>query len=476
MRLARVAFAAALAAALPAAARAQQLQLQPCTAAFAPEDLALQADGSVRDRASPTPNCVTDVGGGGVAMAACASPAPATQQWAFKPDGTVESASSAGQCFNADGGQTSPGTPIILYQCGVVAPGALAANDVFTAIAQWGAGKEARVLGNESGLCLSSAAAPPPPPPNGTCVDAFDCSLNGECTAGQCVCYAPWTAAPDCSALAFLPSPVQRGFPAPGHNETTWGGSIVKDPVGGKFHMFVAEMMNECPLSTWGQNSRCTHAVSDTPEGPYSFSDVAVTNWCQRVLSTAPSRLPIHPNRPRARTLILHSNPAIVLQTKGDGSQLYALFHIGDGTGGATQNCSKSDVGVDAAVGSAAPAAGSSLHVASSPYGPFAPAQPLPSCNNPAPFLLPNGTWFCVCDGFELYRSEDVLTAPWVHVTHISATGTPISGNYEDPFFFVDPRGMWHIVYHVYRTGGASAHNCTQVPQAAVPRHYISRP
>ena len=77
---------------------------------------------------------------------------------------------------------------------------------------------------------------------------------------------------------------------------------------------------------------------------------------------------------------------AIVLQTKADGSQLWALFHIGDGTGGSTQNCTHGDSAVASPV---SPAGGSTLHVASSPNGPFTPAQPLPSCNNPAPASPP---------------------------------------------------------------------------------------
>ena len=423
------------------------LSLQPCVsgAAGAPESLAVAADGSVRGGAG---QCVTDAGGGGLSMAACGAPPPSSQQFTFNSDGTVASASSAGLCWNAFGGSTSPGTSIALYACG--SPRAVAANDVFAPIPAWGAAKEPRVFANESGLCVSTAFVPPPPgppPSNGSCATDLDCSLSGTCSGGVCACFAPWTGALDCSALKFLPSPVQRGYPTPGHNETTWGGSIALDPVGGLYHMYVAEMMNECPLSTWGQNSRCTHAVSSTPEGPYTFADVAVTNWCH--------------------------NPAIVLQTKADGSQLWALFHIGDGTGGSTQNCTHGDSAVASPI---SPAGGSTLHVASSPNGPFTPAQPLPSCNNPAPFLLKNGTWFCVCDGFELFRTEDVEAAPWVHVTHISASGSPISGNYEDPFFFVDPRNMWHIIYHVYRTGGASAHNCTPGEDGAVVSgHYFSQ-
>jgi hypothetical protein len=419
------------------------LTLQPCEEGAAVEDLSV-AGGSVRDGNGM---CVTDAGGGGLSMAPCG--AGASQQFTFNSDGTVASASSAGQCWNADGGSVNQGTPVVLYACG----SAIAANDIFWPLPAWGAAKSPRVLGNESGLCVSTAALPPPPPPppsNGSCATDLDCSLSGTCSAGVCACYAPWTAALDCSALKFLPSPVQRGYPPAAHNETTWGGSIALDPVGGLYHMYVAEMMNECPLSTWGQNSRCTHAVSATPEGPYAFADVAVTNWCH--------------------------NPAIVLKTQPDGSQLWVLFHIGDGSGGSTQNCSQSEVLADASSEAAAvPTAGSTLHVAASPNGPFTPAQPLPSCNNPAPFLHKNGTMYCVCDGFELYRTEDVQAQPWVHVTHIAATGTPISGNYEDPFFFIDPRGQWHIIYHVYRTGGASAHNCTPGEDGAVVSgHYFS--
>ena len=274
---------AAFAAFAVSASAQATLSLQPCTVGVAAESLAVSAsDGTVRGAGGAS--CVT-AAGGGLSMAACVAGGSATQQFTFHADGTVESASASGQCWNAYGGSVNQGTPIELYACGSLSPRGVAANDLFWPIASWGAAKEPRILGNESGLCVSSAALPPPPPPppaNGSCTTDIDCSLSGTCSAGMCVCFAPWTAAPDCSALKFLPSPVVRGFPAPGHNETTWGGSIALDPVGGKYHMFVAEMMNECPLSTWGQNSRCTHAVSATPEGPYTFSDVAVTNWCHK--------------------------------------------------------------------------------------------------------------------------------------------------------------------------------------------------
>ncbi len=107
-----------------------------------------------------------------------------------------------------------------MYVCGV--DRSLAANDVFKKQV------DGTIVGTESGLCVSSipVPVPPPAPSNGSCSTALDCLLNGECTAGTCVCYPPWTAALDCSALEFLPSPPQRGYPTPGHNETSEAPSV----------------------------------------------------------------------------------------------------------------------------------------------------------------------------------------------------------------------------------------------------------
>ena len=73
------------------------------------------------------------------------------------------------------------------------------------------------------------------------------------------------------------------------------------------------------------------------PEGPYMFNDVSVTNWCH--------------------------NPAIIVTSAG-GFPVWALFHIGDGTGSSVKNCSKADEPKASSV-----ATGSSLHTSSSPNG-----------------------------------------------------------------------------------------------------------
>ena len=155
----------------------------------------------------------------------------------------------------------------------------------------------------------------------------------------------------------------------------------------------------------------------------------------------------------------------------GGAGPLYALFHIGDGTGSNARNCSASA----SERPSSAAGAGSTLHIATSPNGPFLPANPLPSCNNPAPWLHSNGTWYVVCNGFSLYSAAGIQ-GPWVHVTDISASdSTPLPGNYEDPLLFLDARGNWHVIYHVYRTSGADAHNCLPGHDGSVVAgHYFS--
>ena len=112
--------------------------------------------------------------------------------------------------------------------------------------------------------------------------------------------------------------------------------------------------------------------------------------------------------------------------------------------------------------------------MAYAPGGPFLPAPPLPRCNNPAPWLMKNGTWLIVCEGFQLWRA-DTVWGPWAHVTTIrSSAGAPIPGAYEDPFFFVDAQGHFHVIYHVYRTT-ADAHNCLPGHDGAVVSgHYFS--
>lgn len=70
----------------------------------------------------------------------------------------------------------------------------------------------------------------------------------------------------------------------------------------------------------------------------------------------------------------------------------------------------------------------------------------LGGCNNPAPWVHPNGTIYIVCGG-TLKRSEKIW-GPWQTVTGFSHSGGP-AGKYEDPVLYTDKRGF-HVFYHVY--------------------------
>lgn len=129
-----------------------------------------------------------------------------------------------------------------------------------------------------SGLCATAAPQPPPRPcPATTCVDDIDCNLNGVCNSdGTCKCYTPWGGV-TCGELQFRPlqaPAATNGYPGASPNASTWGGNAIL--FGGLYHLFVAEMVNSCTLAQWGTNSRCIHATSSTPEGPYTRVDVAV--------------------------------------------------------------------------------------------------------------------------------------------------------------------------------------------------------
>ncbi|WP_320980418.1 glycoside hydrolase family protein [Bacteroides sp.] len=55
-----------------------------------------------------------------------------------------------------------------------------------------------------------------------------------------------------------------------------WGSSVIKGN-DGKYHMFVSRFPKSLPFHPgWMVASEIVHAISDTPEGPYKFSDIAL--------------------------------------------------------------------------------------------------------------------------------------------------------------------------------------------------------
>ena len=259
-------------------------------------------------------------------------------------------------------------------------------------------------------LTLAAAAAAAAPPP---------CSLNGALQGGACVCDAPWTGA-HCELLDQRPGAVAYGAEP---DLWSWGGNVIAGS-DGAHHLYVAEMEGHCNLTTWTYNSACVHAVSTAGVlGPYTRAATAVPIFC-------------------------HNPQTIVLR---DGT--YAMFHIGPGTSSQPQeNCSAAPASRAAAAAAAAPAAprGSSLHLASDLAGPWLPsATPPPSCNNPAPMIHPNGTYFLVCDSHSLYRAPGIA-GPWALAATWSTPAGGPDGGYEDAFLWIDARGAWHMLFHVW--------------------------
>jgi lysophospholipase L1-like esterase len=72
----------------------------------------------------------------------------------------------------------------------------------------------------------------------------------------------------------LMPAPTNGGFRMDGF--WVWCGSVIKGD-DGKYHMFASRWPNSTPFSPyWLTNSEIVHAVSNTPEGPYTLNDVAL--------------------------------------------------------------------------------------------------------------------------------------------------------------------------------------------------------
>jgi hypothetical protein len=127
-------------------------------------------------------------------------------------------------------------------------------------------------------LQVSQAAPSVQASGGGACTDALSCSLAGNCTAaGVCSC-ATWTTGPHCEALNLRPLPSAASLAAavqPTGNWTRWGSSVVEE--NGTFHLFSAEMADECELNVWGWKSTVIHSTSTTgPLGPFTRQGVAI--------------------------------------------------------------------------------------------------------------------------------------------------------------------------------------------------------
>ena len=102
------------------------------------------------------------------------------------------------------------------------------------------------------------------------CTTPLDCQLNGNCTAGACVCQTAWSGA-NCSTLRLLSPPgfSPAGFHSLDSASSAWGGGAVYDPSQKKWVGAFHEISHTCGMGTWGANGQTRLAESVTPAGPF---------------------------------------------------------------------------------------------------------------------------------------------------------------------------------------------------------------
>jgi hypothetical protein len=295
-------------------------------------------------------------------------------------------------------------------------------------------------------LCSWAASGTAPPA----------CSGNGQRLSDgaglSCSCRKPWTG-PDCAVLGLAPARVRNGFGQDDHSSVSWGAGVVFHPEDSLYHMYVLEVLHNCPLCTFGSNSQLVHATAKQASGPFTRQGVVLPAFT--------------------------GNPQPVLASD---NKTIALFHTGGGTSsshprslcncsssGPTKkpDCNQCHISPDVAgypLPLTAATAAHTLHVATSPWGPWHPVNPAPPrCNNPAPIQHPNGTWLLLCNNvggaFGLQGQYPLYSAPELEGPWTLRTRLPILYNisrqesprvFEDPFMYIDQAGVWHVLWHVF--------------------------
>jgi hypothetical protein len=331
------------------------------------------------------------------------------------------------------------------------------------------------------------------------CKSAMDCSLNGECTRGSCMCDNGWKnpparavgvgiGGPPCSILDVRPSePHTPGF----QNDSwpSWGGRAEYWPEDQQYHLFVSQFANECGVNEWVPNSFVSHATAPSPVGPWTVRGVALPSFAHN------PQVALHPDGTWLLFFIggwhtqLHEfkdcSKKDTMEGDGDGLRVEpaGAFDPSPGLNGTADGCGpgvKEDHGC-----------GIRLAHARSPFGPWtvtnvtfldtrtppdtfvdtAPSSDatLPvqadwvNCRhtNPSPFIdHESGKTFLAFQGGSCHggletlgiASADNWAGPYTHLRPDPLAPVPVpacrTGQFgEDPYLWRDHRG-WHIIAH----------------------------
>jgi len=283
------------------------------------------------------------------------------------------------------------------------------------------------------------------------CSTAFDCSLGGECVAGQCKCDATWTGK-NCVQLNLLPvDKSSRGYRwdmlnQTGSNQSTasWGGLPVY--VDGEYHLIHADFDKGCGLGCWGTNSQVARSVSNSPTGPYRKAEVIAPPF--------------------------HHNPTVNKVPNGP----FVVVAIGNGS--ASLPPAPAPGSVSAAVGDPADAGVIMMLYSDSIKGPWKQRPGVilePGANgtwdsfvtNPSIFFFPNGSALMAYRGGPCLKGKEnwcdfhkigMAFAPsWDAEFKRIGTAPVFENQTEDPGIFRDARGHFHILGHYFGKDGHGA-------------------
>ena len=169
---------------------------------------------------------------------------------------------------------------------------------------------------NKWTMNITTGLVTPPPPP--LCItEGVCCSLNGVVVGDRCQCDPGWRG-DDCGELDLPPAPNTDGAyqhkvnlddcksSPTGCGPSSWGGLPLKGP-DGKWHLFASQFVNNCTLAGWNPGSSVIRAVSEHPEGPFTYAETVFPTF--------------------------HHNPTVrklTAEQSGDGSPTYVMLMIGD--------------------------------------------------------------------------------------------------------------------------------------------------
>ena len=222
----------------------------------------------------------------------------------------------------------------------------------------------------------------------GGCNADFDCSLNGVCTAGACICDSPWSGAA-CETLLYAVTPASgKNLWTGDSNLNTWNGPIVRAS-DNTYHLYDPVYDH---ASLWNV-IYTAHGVASDPAGPYDWSTLPNIS----VASINPAAL-VYPNA-----------------SSSSGALVYSVW------------------------------LGGNILLADSAYGPFITSSysyPGGSGSNPAPVFV-NGSFFLTNQGTTEIWTTSSLDKPWTSFATIPHPALPYT--VEDPYMFIDRRGNWHV-------------------------------